>query len=114
MMAEHLDYVSAMVYPSHWGRGEYGVANPNAQPYDIVLRSLEDFQKDVRGTGARVVPWLQDFSLGVDYGPAQVGAEIQARPRRRHRRVPALGPGGHVHGRRAADRRADGRATRSD
>jgi peptidoglycan/xylan/chitin deacetylase (PgdA/CDA1 family) len=78
MMAQHLDYVSAMVYPSHWAPGEYGVRNPNAQPYDIVLRSLQDFQKDVRGTGARVVPWLQDFSLGVDYGPAQVGAEIQA------------------------------------
>ncbi len=75
-MAEHLDYISAMVYPSHWGPGEYGVADPNSQPYDIVRRSLEDFQKDVRGTGARVVPWLQDFSLGVDYGPAQVGAEI--------------------------------------
>ncbi len=76
-MAEHLDYVSAMVYPSHWGPGEYGVADPNAQPYDIVLRSLEDFQKDVRGTGARVVPWLQDFSLGIDYGPAQVDDEIR-------------------------------------
>jgi peptidoglycan/xylan/chitin deacetylase (PgdA/CDA1 family) len=76
-MAEHLDYVSAMVYPSHWARGEYGVADPNSQPYEIVLRSLEDFQQDVHGTGARVVPWLQDFSLGVDYGPAQVGAEIR-------------------------------------
>ncbi|HZO62846.1 MAG TPA: putative glycoside hydrolase, partial [Gaiellaceae bacterium] len=78
LMAEHLDYVSAMVYPSHWAPGEYGVQNPNAQPYDIVLRSLQDFQKDVRGTGARVVPWLQDFSLGVEYGRAQVDAEIQA------------------------------------
>jgi hypothetical protein len=77
MMADHVDYVSAMVYPSHWGLGEYGVRSPNAQPYDIVLRSLQDFQKDVRGTGARVVPWLQDFSLGVDYGAAQVDAEIQ-------------------------------------
>jgi hypothetical protein len=77
-MAAHLDYVSAMVYPSHWARGEYGVANPNAQPYDIVFRSLQDFEKDVRGTGARVVPWIQDFSLGVHYGPAQVGAEIEA------------------------------------
>jgi peptidoglycan/xylan/chitin deacetylase (PgdA/CDA1 family) len=76
-MAEHVDYISAMVYPSHWTRGEYGVADPNAQPYDIVRRSLEDFRKDVRGSGARLVPWLQDFSLGVDYGPAQVGAEIQ-------------------------------------
>ncbi len=77
-MAEHLDYVSAMVYPSHWAHGEYGVANPNAQPYDIVQRSLEDFQKDVRGTGARVVPWLQDFTLGSPtYGPAQVSAQIR-------------------------------------
>jgi peptidoglycan/xylan/chitin deacetylase (PgdA/CDA1 family) len=77
LMSEHLDYVAPMVYPSHWGPGEYGVRDPNAQPYDIVLRSLQDFQKDVRGTGARVVPWLQDFSLGVEYGPAQIGAEIQ-------------------------------------
>jgi hypothetical protein len=77
-MAEHVDYIAPMVYPSHWAHGEYGVANPNAQPYDIVLRSLEDFQRDVRGTGARIVPWLQDFSLGLPYGPAQVGAEIEA------------------------------------
>jgi len=77
MMAPHVDYISAMVYPSHWAPGEYGVADPNAQPYDIVQRSLEDFQRDVRGTGARVVPWLQDFSLGVDYGPAQVKDEIR-------------------------------------
>ena len=28
------------------------------------------------GTGARVIPWLQDFSLGVDYGPAEVRAQI--------------------------------------
>jgi peptidoglycan/xylan/chitin deacetylase (PgdA/CDA1 family) len=77
-MAAHLDYVAPMVYPSHWAPGEYGVANPNREPYEIVLRSLESFQKDVRGTGARIVPWLQDFSLGgVRYGPTEVGDEIQ-------------------------------------
>jgi hypothetical protein len=75
-IAEHVDYIAPMLYPSHWGPGEYGVPNPNAEPYEIVLRSLADFQKEVRGTGARVVPWLQDFSLGVDYGPDQVRAEI--------------------------------------
>jgi peptidoglycan/xylan/chitin deacetylase (PgdA/CDA1 family) len=78
MMAEHLDYVAPMVYPSHWGPGEYDVANPNAQPYDIVRASLADFQRKVEGTGARVVPWLQDFSLGVTYGAAQVAAQIRA------------------------------------
>ncbi|MBA0125145.1 hypothetical protein H0B56_06285 [Haloechinothrix sp. YIM 98757] len=59
-MAEHVDYVSPMVYPSHWGPGEYDVAEPNRQPYEIVHRSLEDFLEQVDGTGARVVPWLED------------------------------------------------------
>ncbi|MEV6391179.1 putative glycoside hydrolase [Nocardia xishanensis] len=78
MMAAHLDYVAPMVYPSHWNPGEYGVANPNGQPYDIVLRSLQDFRRITEGTGAKVVPWLQDFSLGVTYGPAEVAAQIDA------------------------------------
>lgn len=76
-MAGHVDYIAPMVYPSHWGPGEYGVASPNADPYDIVRASLTDFRQKVRGTGARIVPWLQDFSLGVTYGPAEVGAEIE-------------------------------------
>jgi hypothetical protein len=77
-MAREVDYIAPMVYPSHWAPYEYGVANPNAQPYDIVRASLEDFRMAVEGTGAEIVPWLQDFSLGVDYGPAEVKAQIQA------------------------------------
>lgn len=77
-MAEHVDYVAPMTYPSHWGPGEYGVDNPNAQPYDITFRALEDFVEQTSGTGAHVVAWLQDFSLGIDYGPAEVRAQIQA------------------------------------
>lgn len=77
-MAEEVDYVAPMVYPSHWGPGEYGVDNPNAQPYDITYRSLADFIELTDGTQAHVVAWLQDFSLGVDYGPAEVRAQIQA------------------------------------
>lgn len=77
-MARYLDYVSPMVYPSHWAPGEYGVADPNGSPYAIVNRSLKDFQAKVAGTDAQVVPWLQDFSLGRTYGPAQVRAQIQA------------------------------------
>ena len=75
MMARDLDYVSPMVYPSHWGPGEYNVADPNAQPYDIVFRSIEDFERLVKGTGSRVVPWLQDF---YEYGPTEVCAQIRA------------------------------------
>ena len=76
-MAQEADYVSPMVYPSHWGPGEYNVPNPNAQPYEIIVRSLRDFKRDTHNTGARVVPWLQDFTLGVTYGTAEVRAQIQ-------------------------------------
>ncbi len=76
-MARQVDYIAPMVYPSHWGPGEYDVADPNGEPYEIVKRSTEDFVKLVRGTGSRVVPWLQDFSLGRTYGPAEIRAQIE-------------------------------------
>ena len=77
-MAREVDYLSPMVYPSHWNNGEYGVPDPNEEPFAIVQRSLLDFKKEVAGTGARLVPWLQDFSLGVTYGPAQVKEQVDA------------------------------------
>ncbi|WP_017975975.1 putative glycoside hydrolase [Actinopolyspora halophila] len=76
-MASYVDYVAPMIYPSHWGAGEYGVSDPNNEPYKIVNRSLQDWQRTVEGTGSEVIPWLQDFSLGVDYGPDKVGAQIE-------------------------------------
>jgi hypothetical protein len=77
-IAGEVDYVAPMLYPSHWGPQEYGVADPEREPYAIVRRSLADFRRIVRGTGARVVPWLQDFSLGVQYGEREVRAQIDA------------------------------------
>ena len=78
LMARHVDYIAPLVYPSHWGPEEYGVATPESQPYDIVNASLKDFKRAVRGSGARIVPWLQDFSLSVPYGPDEVNAQIKA------------------------------------
>jgi hypothetical protein len=77
-MAREVDYIAPMLYPSHWGPGEYGVADPNGSPYEIVKLSTRDFVKQVRGSGARVVNWLQDFSLGRDYGADEVRAQIRA------------------------------------
>ena len=76
-MARHVDYIAPMLYPSHWGPGEYGVADPNGSPYDIVRRSTADFTRQVRGTPARVVPWLQDFSFGRTYDTDEVRAQIR-------------------------------------
>ena len=75
MLGKYVDYVAPMVYPSHWGQGEYNLADPTTHPYEIVQRSLKDFQKDLKGTSATVVPWLQDF---YHYTAAQVMAQIKA------------------------------------
>jgi hypothetical protein len=77
-MAANSDYIAPMLYPSHWGRGEYGVDHPEAQPGEIVTESLLDFQTAVEGKGAALVPWLQDFTLRVPYGTTEVQAQIEA------------------------------------
>ncbi len=77
-ISDHVDYVSPMVYPSHWGRGEYGVSHPEAQPYDITSESLQDFQRVLEGTNTAIVPWLQDFTIRVPYGADEVQAQIDA------------------------------------
>ncbi len=76
-MAQYADYIAPMVYPSHWGPGEYNVRNPNRQPHLIVKRSLADFARITEGTNSQIMPWLQDFSLGVDYGAPEVAAQIR-------------------------------------
>jgi len=78
LIAQHVDYVAPMVYPDLWGLGEYNLPNPEAQPYDIVSRSLVDFQSAVEPTGRAVVPWLQDYTRHIPYGPAEVQAQMQA------------------------------------
>ena len=77
-MSRHVEYLAPMLYPSHWVPGEYRVANPNRQPYEIIKATLADFQVKTAGTGVVLMPWLQDFSLGYPYGPAEVRAQIDA------------------------------------
>jgi len=79
LMAPHLDVICPMVYPSHYGRGAYGIAHPNASPYRTVLIGLRAGNKRLKGIDCKQRPWLQDFSLGkVRYGEKQVRAQIKA------------------------------------
>ena len=78
-MARVVDYLAPMIYPSHWGPGQYGVARPIREPQEITLRSLADFQLVTAGSGVHLLPWIQDFTLyGVTYGAAEVRAQIDA------------------------------------
>jgi hypothetical protein len=75
------DVVLPMVYPSHYYRGMYGFASPNAAPYEVVKRALEDgLRRSAKVTDpAEVRPYLQAFTLGPPrYGPEHVRAQIKA------------------------------------
>jgi hypothetical protein len=76
-MADHLDYVAPMIYPSHWGPGEYGIDDPNARPYDIVRATLQIWNETVDGHRARVVPWLEDTSYRAWDRPLQIREQIR-------------------------------------
>jgi len=81
-LSHSLDYISPMVYPSHYIPGNLGITNPNAMPYETVHRSLLDAKArlEKEGTAGQMIvrPWLQDFSMGYPYGAKEVRAQIQA------------------------------------
>jgi hypothetical protein len=77
-LAQYLDSIYPMVYPSHFGSGEYSIDDPNAVPGVTVARALRDFRRALRGRDTELVPWLQDFSLGREYSLEDVRAQILA------------------------------------
>jgi len=73
-ISKHVDSVSPMSYPVLYGGGELGLADPAAQPGETVFRTLTDFRRQVRGSRAQLVPWVQDWN----YTTQQVLAQIAA------------------------------------
>lgn len=100
----YFDYISPMVYPSHYPSGFNGYKDVNAHAYDIVHFSMaeairravatttpvEGFAHTRIGTSTPTVyskpsypaskmrPWLQDFDYPVAYTPEMVAAQIKA------------------------------------
>jgi hypothetical protein len=82
-ISPNVDVVLPMVYPSHYPKGELGVAHPNAEPYKIIttaiMRAHERDKKLGIPESEHVRPWLQAFTLGPPaYGPEQLEAEKKA------------------------------------
>lgn len=81
-IAQHVDYVSPMVYPSTWRVGSFGSDYPPAEPHRIVHLSVRRAVERLKASPARVRPWLQAFDdyqrRGLRYGPQEVEAQIQA------------------------------------
>ena len=77
------DVLLPMVYPSHYPRGAFGIARPNAEPYQVVHRAIAAAKQRDEKLGItraeHVRPWIQAFSIGKpEYGPEQITAQKQA------------------------------------
>lgn len=95
---DDFDYVSPMVYPSHYAPGNFGFDNPAEHPYDIVFGTLEAGKNQLREkiilhfatTTPGIIdpayneeikklrPWLQYFSLGAVYDENMINQEKKA------------------------------------
>lgn len=51
-MAEHLDYICPMVYPSHYMNGVYGIDVPDKAPYDTVYNAMCASKEKLEKAGA--------------------------------------------------------------
>lgn len=93
----YFDYISPMVYPSHYATGFMQFANPAEHPYQVVRYSLLRAERRraayaqmlaplPAGPGlggsidrvARIRPWLQAFDLGALYPPPVIRQQIEA------------------------------------
>jgi hypothetical protein len=98
----YFEFVSPMVYPSHYASGFLGYQNPAAYPYEVVKYSLDHalrrrtamLRAAVTATStdamveggsatsvpalAQIRPWLQAFDLGAVYTPEMVRKQMRA------------------------------------
>jgi hypothetical protein len=73
-IAEVVDVVSPMIYPSHYSAGWYGFDVPNDHPGPVVTNATNDALRRMGASQAVLRPWLQDFW----YTPDQVRTQIEA------------------------------------
>jgi hypothetical protein len=81
-ISPQVDVVLPMVYPSHYPRGSFGLASPNAEPRKVISIALTRARQRDQKLGItapeHVRPWLQAFTLGKPpYGPAELEAQKQ-------------------------------------
>lgn len=89
LISPTVDYISPMMYPSHYGPGLYGIPVPDTNPYKVIFSGIEDAkEKDSKlskeGNSVAIIrPWYQDFTATwvngyINYGSKEVIDQINA------------------------------------
>ena len=77
----YFDYISPMVYPSHYPKGFNGYQDVNKYPYEIVKFSMDSaVERMIKASSSpqKIRPWLQDFDYPVIYTEKMVRDQIRA------------------------------------
>lgn len=86
-LAQIVDKICPMVYPSHYAPNSFGLSVPDSQPYETIHAALRYASSSLFGFEAErancVRPWLQDFTATwvtghITYGPEELRAQIKA------------------------------------
>ena len=81
-IAQSVDVVLPMVYPSHYPPGSFQLPHPNADPYNVIhiaISRARERDEKIGITGDHVRPWLQAFSIGMPkYGAHELEEQKRA------------------------------------
>jgi hypothetical protein len=77
-VADYVDFICPMIYPSHYPKGHLGLKNPAEHPYRVIYDASMRGMKRLEGKRAKMRPWLQDFKLGAAYDKKMILDQIQA------------------------------------
>lgn len=85
VISNEVDVVSPMAYPSHYGKGVYGIPVPDAEPYKTIYHTtLDSINRNYNiDYPADIRPWLQAFTAKwvkgyIPYGKKEIEAQIKA------------------------------------
>ena len=73
----YFDYLSPMVYPSHYPDGYNNFANPATKPYEVIKISMDSAVQEALAASSSPfkLTWLQDFDLGANYDAVMIRKE---------------------------------------
>ena len=76
----YVDAILPMVYPSHFYPGYKNLKSPESSPYDTINLSITDAlnRRNAINMTTEIRPWIQDFSIEVNYDATMVQAQINA------------------------------------
>lgn len=86
----NFQFVSPMIYPSHYGSTFLSINDPDSHPYETVKLTMQKAHDKVLQLAtdtdmeneslywSKMRPWIQDFTIHHAYGVAEIEAQIRA------------------------------------